>query len=270
MGGNKMQTEQINWHEVRERIGQMEGGNLNFAEGLLFGDDSSPITGIQVCWMATVGAIEAAARGNANLIIAHEALFYPYPGIRTDAMPHDYMAWRTNRRRIEALSKNNISVVRIHSTMDRMCISDEFIRVLGLGEPKVVSEGFKNIYEIEPATIRCVLERVKKAVNMERVRITPCDLDKVVRRIGVLFGGSALFVNVTGQQMLMRYNPDLFIAGESDCYGFLFATDAGVPMIETSHEVSENPGIGVFAERLRKKVPVPVTYYENPRCWDVG
>ena len=59
----------------------------------------------------------------------------------------------------------------------------------------------------------------------------------MVSRIGLPWGGLGLFVNVGYQQALVEQGCDLFIAGESDNYGFRFAQECGIPMIETSHEI---------------------------------
>jgi putative NIF3 family GTP cyclohydrolase 1 type 2 len=245
------------------------GGALNPDEGLQFGDPNQSVTAVQVCWMATVDAIENAARSGANVIISHEALFYPYPGIGGGGPPDDWMTWDTNRHRLELLCRHRIAVIRFHGTMDRLCIHDEFVKVLGLGAP-VFDEGqFARVFTVPRQPVRQLVERVKAAVAMEHLRITPCDLDKEISRVALPWGGTALFVNVAYQQKLIELKPDVFIAGESDCYGFIFASDAGIIVIETSHEVSENFGIKVFAERMQAEVNVPVTYYANPRAWIV-
>jgi putative NIF3 family GTP cyclohydrolase 1 type 2 len=95
-------------------------------------------------------------------------------------------------------------------------------------------------------------------------------MDRRVHRVGLPWGGLGLFVNVGYQQTLIAQGCDVFIAGESDNYGFRFAQEAGIPMIETSHEVSENPGLAVFTERLKERFPdVDFAFYGNPCAWRV-
>ena len=49
-----------------------------------------------------------------------------------------------------------------------------------------------------------------------------------------------------------------------------FALEAGIPLIETSHEVSETPGLRAFATDLARAFPhLPVTFHENALCWRV-
>ena len=113
-----------------------------------------------------------------------------------------------------------------------------------------------------------LVEHVKSALGMEAVRATPHDPAAPVQRAGLPWGGLGLFVNVGYMQSILKYGCDVFIAGESDNYGMHFAKDSGVPLIETSHEVSENPGLAQFAVELRAMVPaIPVHFYENPMPW---
>jgi putative NIF3 family GTP cyclohydrolase 1 type 2 len=62
----------------------------------------------------------------------------------------------------------------------------------------------------------------------------------------------------------------VFIAGESDNYGFRFAEECGIPMIETSHEISENPGLRRFSGMLAKAFPqVEIRFYQNECVWQI-
>jgi putative NIF3 family GTP cyclohydrolase 1 type 2 len=95
-------------------------------------------------------------------------------------------------------------------------------------------------------------------------------LDQTVSRIGLPWGGLGLFVNVNYQQSLIEQNCDVFIAGEADSYGFRFSVEAGIPMIETGHELSENPGLRVFTKLLEQAFPdVSFQFYENTSIWQI-
>ncbi len=61
-----------------------------------------------------------------------------------------------------------------------------------------------------------------------------------------------------------KMNPDAFISGEVDCFAMHFAQDSGVYLIETGHEISENPGMKNFANKLSGELDgVKVSYFEN-------
>ena len=89
-----------------------------------------------------------------------------------------------------------------------------------------------------------------------------------MRRVGLPWGGLGLFVNVGYRQRLIEVGCDVFIAGESDSYGFRFRVELGIPMIETSHEDSENPGLRHFTDLLAAAFPqVAFPFYENANIW---
>jgi putative NIF3 family GTP cyclohydrolase 1 type 2 len=256
-----------------ERLARGAGqAGLNRDEGLRFGEPDALVRAIQVCWMATPQAIEAAATAGASLLIAHEDLFYPYD-VLVKGGPAGFLTWRTNARRAALLARHGLAVIRAHGTLDRTYIFDAFAQVLGLpgapgsgGKPLVDEPPYGRIYGIEPQSVRQLTARVKKRTGMPVLRVAG-DPETVVRRAGLPWGGMALFVNVGYMQRLVELGADVFIAGESDNYGMRFALEAGVPLVETSHEVSENPGLRAFAADLGHAFPVPVSFYENECCW---
>ena len=156
----------------------------------------------------------------------------------------------------------------MHGSADEICIFDDFADLLELGEP-VVSEGFVKIFEIPPTSLADLVAHVKTCLAMPAVRVSTTEgMDQVVRRIGLPWGGLGLFVNVGYQQSLIEQGCDVFIAGETDNYGFRFSQEVGIPMIETSHELSENPGLRRFTGMLQTAFPeVSFSFYENPCVW---
>ncbi len=238
-------------------------------EGILFGDREQEVTGIQVCWMASLDAIEHAGQAGDNLIIAHEDLYFPSWRPPGSATPVEYLSWRVNQRRLGLLAQYEIAVIRSHGSLDRYCIFAAFAEKLGLGAPVVNDGPYLKAYDLPPGTTYgALVERVKAALGMEAVRATLHDPAAPVRRAGLPWGGLGLFVNVGYMQSILKYGCDVFIAGESDNYGMHFAMESGVPMIETSHEVSENPGLAQYAQELQTTLPaVPVHFYENPMPW---
>ncbi len=254
--------------DVRQLVIDICGG-LGGDEGILFGDSEQEVSGIQVCWMASLDAIQHAGKAGDNLIIAHEDLYFPSWRPQHSVTPVEYLSWRVNQRRIGLLSSQGITVIRVHGTLDRYCVFTAFAEKLGLGTPAADDGPYLKAYDLPPgATYGALVERVKRALGMEAVRATPHDPAAPVHRAGLPWGGLGLFVNVGYMQSILKYGCDVFIAGESDNYGMHFAMESGVPMIETSHEVSENPGLAQFARELQAKLPeIPVHFYENPMPW---
>jgi len=247
-----------------------KGGSLNGDEGVLHGSVNPRAKGVTLCWMATPDAILSAGKHGHNVLIGHESLYYPYNIVRKGEGPEGCWDWPLNQRRRALLDKYGLTFLRLHGSVDDICILDDFATMLGLGN-SVVRHGITRVYECPPCTFDELVERVKKATGMARVRIAPTrQLPRRITRVGLPWGGLGLFVNVSYQQSLVASGCDAFVAGESDNYGARFALENGIPMIETDHEVSENPGLAHFTRMLAGEFPgVPFRFYRNRRVWQV-
>jgi putative NIF3 family GTP cyclohydrolase 1 type 2 len=256
--------------EIIAHIEKLSGHPLNRDEGVQHGAADREVSGATVCWMASPAAIESAGRKGHQLLIGHESLYYPYDVVvAKDPLP-GWQTWQTNRQRREGLERWGLAFLRAHGSADEICIFEVFAARLGLGEP-VFTEGLVKIYEIEPCSLGKVVDRVKAATGMRSLRVSPAgSYEHIVRRVGLPWGGLGLFVNVSYQQELIEQGCDVFIAGEADNYGFRFAEECGIPMIETSHEISENPGLRRFTEMLAEAFPAVVfAFFENPCVWGI-
>jgi len=251
-------------------IEELDGRPLARDGGLKFGRPQEPLRSILVCWMATVDALETAGQKGCDLVLTHESVFYPYNATDKTDNPPGWEDWPTNRLRREVMERYNLAVMRAHVALDRICIHQAFVQMLQLDEP-VRGEGFSAAYDIEPCSLAELVERVKQQTGLSAVRVScPQGMGQMVRRVGLAWGGTGLFVNVTHQQSLIELGCDVLIGGESDEYGFLFAAECGIPHIETGHSVSENPGLERFCPMLRERFPdLTVHYYECPPAWEI-
>lgn len=258
--------------EIVDYTKKLSGHKLNVDEGVQFGSGEAEVRKVLVCWMATEGALERAGKIEADLVIGHESLYFPYDAaVRTDNPP-GWENWAVNRKRRELLSQYNLTFLRIHGSADEISIFEAFRRQLGL--PEASADGGRYNYkrfDIDPISLRELAEVVKAAMNMDHLRISaPKGLDQKVSKAGLLWGGVGLFVNVINQAELMELGCDVFIAGETDDYGMRFSRDQGIPMIETSHEISENAGLKQFVDILAGQFPgVDFDFYENKCPWTV-
>jgi putative NIF3 family GTP cyclohydrolase 1 type 2 len=245
------------------------GHGLNSDEGVQHGTAQDEVGRVAVCWMASREALARAGQDGTDLVIGHESLYYPYNAFNRDDIGDGWRDWPVNRNRREALDAHELTFARLHGSLDEMCIFDVFADLLGLGEP-VEADGLAKFYEIEPCSVADLVERVTGCMGMGPLRVAaPGGLSQIVSRIGLPWGGLGLFVNVGYMQRLLDMGCDAFVAGESDSYGFRFAAEGGVPIIETSHEDSENPGLRRFCELLAERFPeIEVDFIEVVRPWD--
>ncbi|MBN1674981.1 MAG: Nif3-like dinuclear metal center hexameric protein [Kiritimatiellae bacterium] len=236
---------------------EAKGSGLNPDEGVLFGDRDARVKAVLVTWMATVDALREAKRQRCNIVLCHEQ-FYIVPQGR-DMQPQQ-MTWPTNRNRVRAAEAGGITVLRLHGTLDQICIWDDFVAALGIPNP-APGTGYEKVLTIPPTKVRTLAQKVKKALGLKHVRVAG-DLDKTVRRVGFPWGGLGLDSNIGYQAARIMQGAQVLIAGECDEYGMTFPVDAGVPIIETGHAVSENIGLRHFTTRLKKAFPdVPFVFY---------
>jgi putative NIF3 family GTP cyclohydrolase 1 type 2 len=250
-------------------VESLSGHPLNRDEGVQHGPADRTASGVTICWMATPDAIRAAGAHGDELLIGHESLYYPYDVINSPNPPAGWERWRVNRQRREGLARYNLTFLRLHGSLDEICIFDDFVARVGLGAP-VFTDGLVKVFEIEPCTLRELVERIKARMGMPAVRVSAArGMDQVVHRVGLPWGGLGLFVNVGYQQRLIEQGCDVFIAGESDNYGFRFAAECGIPMIETSHELSENDGLRRFGQMLIARFSgLRASFFENQCIWE--
>ncbi len=243
---------------------------LNGDEGIHHGSGEREIRRATLSWMATARTLRAAVDRRDELFIGHESLYYPYDVVNMSDPPPDWRDWPINQARRRLLDEGHLTFLRLHGSVDEICILDDFARQLDLG-PAVVREGWVSVHEIPACRFTELIERVKKRTGMPAMRVAyPPDPDRPVRRVGLPWGGMGLFVNVEFQQQLLSSGCDAFIAGESDCYAFRFATECGLGVIETSHELSEAAGLHHFTNMLCTSFPdVTFTFEEVEAVWTI-
>lgn len=251
-------------------VESLAGHPLNRDEGVKHGDPARPLAGVLVCWVASGDALEAAARHGCNLVLAHESLYYPYNATDRADNPAGWEGWPTNRARRALLERHGLTLLRVHGSLDEIAIFDDFAALLGLGAP-ARAEGLAKVYDIPPCTVAALVARVKERTGLRALRVSaPRRMDQTVRRVGLPWGGLGLSVNVAYQERLVEMGCDALIAGESDDYGFRFGAELGIPLIETGHVLSENPGLRRFVGMLSERFPeLPVRFYGSPPAWEI-
>lgn len=238
-------------------------GNLGNEDGFKHGNPENTISEITVCWMATVDIIRYAVAAGHNLIIAHEDLLFP-PGYAWGYSKEN--PGLVSRKRFELLAAHDISIIRLHSSLDKLCVLDSFGSILKLGDP-VVREDYFRVYEVSSTSLHRFAEHVKKHLSIPHVRCVG-DLSHKVHRVGGLWGGLGLSCNASFIDAILRYKVDTVIAGEMDEYAMRGLLDLGIGAVEVGHEVSETIGLKSFAEMLGEKLKmIRVQYQANTYPW---
>jgi putative NIF3 family GTP cyclohydrolase 1 type 2 len=112
-----------------------------------------------------------------------------------------------------------------------------------------------------------MVEQIRQRMAVDSPRVCG-DLDRVVRRVALLWGNVGSAHNPDGLEPVLALKPDLLIAGDVDEYSMRAALDAGVPIVLVGHARSLTPGLKRLVAMLRGQFPgLRVVYYENPCPW---
>ena len=168
------------------------------------------------------------------------------------------------------LEENNITLFMCHYGLDKLIIFDEFARIWGAGNV-VAGDGYTRVFKLKPVRVRDIVSLIKQRFDLDCVRFFG-DPDRVVSRAGSLWGGVGLNINSKFQiPFLLNNGADVIIAGEMDEFTVYNCVEAGIPIIECGHAVSEMPGLSKFAEMLKKQFPdLRVECFEMPRYVETG
>ena len=265
-------------HSLQEICDNIEkkAGYLADDEGIQIGNPNRLVKTIMICWMANKEAIDFAIQEKVELIICHESLFFPYDAIGAGGNGRCF-SWEANRMRLEKLTKNNISVIRAHATIDTITILDKFSEVINLRNDHVKENVIMDhwlpsaCFKIDAIRYGDLCDHIKNTFGLKHIRRTQGDPNRMITSIGLGWGGMALFVNVDFIQKLYQAGAQVIIAGESDNYGFQFVNDSSMDMIEVGHDISENPGLEEFTNILAKEYPdCEVKFFETKPPFVIG
>jgi len=247
--------------DLIDYVQELKGSGLNGDEGVLYGPPHAEIDGVLVTWMATVPALETARRSGCNVVVCHETFCFM---TQSQGLTPQHLVWSANRNRLAAAAAGGLTVVRVHGSLDLICIWDDFVAALGVENP-TPGTGYSKVLPIPETTVSELIEEVKAAMGMAQVRVAG-DPDKTVSVVGFPWGGLGLDSNIGYVSRCIDMGADVLIAGECDEYAMTFANDAGVPMIETGHAISENIGLKNFAARLRTEFPGLAVEFFGDTC----
>ena len=236
--------------------------------GFPAGTPEDEVKGILVTWLASPEVLRYAAVSALNLVICHEPLYWDErvePPLYRSAGPYrkplDCKLHPDNLKK-KIIEDNNLTVLHIHYGLDKLTIYDAFSKKLGLREV-TAGEMYEKVYRLpEKMSFLKLIERVWEKTNPPIIRYVG-DESKIIEKAGNCWGGAALSCNRYYTRRMIENGAEAIICGELDEAAMFFALEYGVCLIETSHVLSENPGIKEFADDLRSRFSsVPVEFFE--------
>lgn len=223
------------------------------------GNVDQPVKGIVTTMFATDVVIAKAVAAGANFIIAHEPTFYNH---------QDDTSWLAGDKVVgykkSLLEKHGIVVWRFHDGIHTLRPDGVLMGLLkAMGWDKYYNAGEPSMVTIPAISLKDIIERAKKALEIERVRVIG-DLSMSCQRVLVMPGAAGGHAQIT---MMKKYEPDVLITGEvAEWETAEYVRDARQQGLQRSlvvlgHAVSEEAGMEWMVEWLEKRVQgVKVTH----------
>ena len=236
--------------------------------GFIAGEPNDKVKGILTTWLATPEALRYAVDNNLNLIVCHEPLYWVEqkdpPLYRSSGSYKEPLDWENhpNNKIRKIIDDANLTVLQIHYGLDRLFIYDAFAEAMGIGKV-VAGDVYEKVYELaHPMKLGDLMEQVKNKIGLCSIRYVG-DKNQIIKKVGNCWGGVGLSVNQYYARRAIQNGAEAIICGEMDEFAMFFAQQCGVALIETSHVLSENFGLKLFADNLRIAfAPVPIEFYE--------
>lgn len=205
---------------------------------------------------AGIDSFEKAVKEHAEMIVVHHGLFWIYSN-------PSYTVW--NKKRIDILYKNNISLYTCHLPLDMHKTVGNNAGILKLigaridnefafhdGKPISYTGAFKR-----PVTVNSIVKRLNSSLNTD-CTVLPFGNQRI-KSVGVV-SGSCSHSDI--DEAISR-ELDLFITGENiEIYHM--AKDAGINVIFAGHHATETVGVKLLAEHVEKKLKVKTVFIDIP------
>lgn len=216
--------------------------------GLQIGSLDREITKALVTLDIREQTVAEAQRIGANFILAkHPVIFRPL-GNLTDGDSQENI--------VLMLAASGISVYTSHTAIDVVAggLNDRFAEMLQLTdiEPLVDEEkGLGRIGNIEKMPLSALTERVKKAFNLQHLRIVSYDhdLEQPVSRVAICGGSGGKFWPIAREK-----GADVYITGDIYYHSAHDLLSSGMTALDPGHYI-EHEFIPLVADKLRALAP---------------
>lgn len=242
----------------------------NTVDQLITGSYTMEISGIAVTFMPTVSVLQKAIELGANLIIAHEGVFYHH------SEPEKFQNTAVYQEKRKLIDAHDLAIFRCHDYIHRYSpdgITLGLIKVLNW-EPYVLNHfPVASIVKIPEQTLREIASHVKKQLKIDFLRYMG-DPERNCKKIGIFVGYRGGGANVI--PLIEQYDLDLVIYGEGPEWETPeFIRDAiqlrrNKALLVLGHLESEQPGMRLLAERLQQIFPqIPVHFIPDTGCFRI-
>jgi hypothetical protein len=232
---------------------------------IVIGDPETVVTGIGTAWLPYWDTCRQAVRDGVNLLVVHEPTFYTHWDLDEkdyglgSAPPAGKEAYlKAIREKKDWILANKLVVIRCHDVLDKVGgfgIPYAFGRLLGFESGDIVrSKPYYNVYRVKPRPAIEVARTIAK--RMEEVRQPGVafygDKGRIVDSVGV---GTGCFCDPIE---FMDLAPALFIGIDDVVRTWtqtVYAEDTGHPLVVVNHGATEEAGVRMLSEYLKRNYP---------------
>ncbi len=218
--------------------------------GLLAGRQEKEVKSVYVALDATDEGVDAAIAGGADLLVTHHPLIFGGLKRVTDG---DFIG-----KRIVKLLQNDISYYAMHTNYDVGRMAELSCEKLNLKNAQVLEvtqvsengteEGIGKIADVPPVKLKELCGRVKKAFDLDTVKIFG-DPAKEVRRIAICPGSGK---SVIGEALAK--GADVLVTGDIGHHEGIDAVAQGLAVIDAGHYGIEHIFIRDMKEYLEQHI----------------
>ena len=205
---------------------------------------------------AGVEVFERAAEEKADMLIVHHGMFWKHGDPSINGI---------NKKRLDILYKNNISLYASHLPLDmhkKVGNNAELFRLIGaritgeFGMYDGAHVSFMGRFT-KPVTLKTVTKKLEKTLSTE------CTVlafgPKKIKTVGLVSGGAGY---ACAGEAIDR-GLDLYITGE-ELEVYHMARDAGINIIFAGHHATETTGVQALQKHLDKKFKVKTVFIDVP------
>ena len=208
--------------------------------GFLCGSKKGSVSAVLLALDVTSDVINEAARRGCTLIISHHPLIFGTISSVTDET--------STGRKLISLIKNGISVISMHTNLDKVLVNDVLIEALGAVNHDTLSEFIKCGCIDKPLLMADYIPFCKKALNNSSFRYY--DSGRPVYKIACTGGAGD-----SGLYEVFSAGCDTFITADVHHHIWLEAKELGINLIDGDHFNTEGLVIPVLAGMLKKEFP---------------
>lgn len=232
------------------------GGRDN--SGILI-DTGKDITSAVFSLDFSMGAVDEAVRGGAQLIVTHHpAIFFPVANVlKTDPL---------GARLVKCLGAG-ISVISMHLNLD--CapggIDESLARAAGCmsdpaPEEPVSLGGYGRIYDVPEQSFGAFAANLKKELRTDKAFLYG-KADEPVRRIASFCGAGA---DAKSLSLAAGAGADVIVSADIRHNIICDAVESGIKVVQLTHYASENYGFNRFYHTLKDVLGIPCVFHEDP------